>query len=47
MQTFKKLVHKRNVAEAKDFDITETEVRVSGYCAECQSGRLSAGQEGK
>ncbi|MCL0098769.1 transcriptional repressor [Dehalococcoidia bacterium] len=38
---------KRNLAEAKDFDITETEVRVSGYCAECRQERLSAGQEGK
>ncbi|MCL0059201.1 transcriptional repressor [Dehalococcoidia bacterium] len=38
---------KRNVAEAKDFDITETEVRVSGYCVECRQGRQSAGQEGK
>jgi len=31
---------KRNVAEAKEFDIAETKVRVSGYCAECR-------QEGK
>ncbi|MCL0057990.1 transcriptional repressor [Dehalococcoidales bacterium] len=45
----KRLSHyiKRNLAEAKDFDITETEVRVSGYCAECRQERLSAGQEGK
>jgi len=27
---------KRNVAQARDFDITETEVRVSGYCARCR-----------
>jgi Fe2+ or Zn2+ uptake regulation protein len=26
---------KKNVAEAKDFDIVETEVRVTGYCAKC------------
>ncbi|MBT9165810.1 MAG: hypothetical protein DDT25_00466 [Chloroflexi bacterium] len=30
---------KRNVAEAKDFDIAETEIRVSGYCAECHRGK--------
>lgn len=29
----------RKVAEAKGFDITETEVRVSGYCAECRQKR--------
>ena len=27
---------KRNVPEAKDFDIIETEVRMSGYCAKCR-----------
>jgi len=27
---------KNNVAEAKDFAITATEVRVTGYCAECR-----------
>ena len=27
---------KRNVAQARDFDITKTEVRVSGYCARCR-----------
>ena len=27
---------KRNVAEARDFDITETEVSVTGYCTECR-----------
>ena len=27
---------KKNVAEARDFAITGTEVRVTGYCAECQ-----------
>jgi Fe2+ or Zn2+ uptake regulation protein len=37
---------KRNVAEAKDFDITETEVRVSGFCAECRQGQ-STGKTGK
>lgn len=26
----------KNVAEAKDFDILETEVRVTGYCAKCR-----------
>ncbi len=26
---------KRNVPEAKDFDIVESEVHMSGYCAEC------------
>ena len=27
---------KRNVAEAKDFEITNTEVRITGYCSECR-----------
>jgi len=27
---------KSNVAEAKDFDITETEVRMTGYCPKCR-----------
>lgn len=27
---------KRNVSAAKDFDIVETEVRVTGYCAKCR-----------
>jgi Fe2+ or Zn2+ uptake regulation protein len=27
---------KRNIPEARDFDITATEVRVSGYCEECR-----------
>ena len=27
---------KRNVSEAKDFDVVETEVRVTGYCARCR-----------
>ncbi len=26
---------KSNVAEAKDFDITDTEVRMTGYCPKC------------
>ncbi len=30
---------KRNVPEAKDFDIVESEVRMSGYCAECRRKR--------
>lgn len=30
---------KKNVSEAKDFDITETEIRVTGYCAKCRRGQ--------
>ena len=30
---------KRNVPEAKNFDIAETEVRITGYCSECRRGR--------
>lgn len=30
---------KRNVPEAKDFDIAETEVRMTGYCPECRRSR--------
>ena len=30
---------KRNVAEAKDFDITEAEVRLTGYCSQCRQGQ--------
>jgi len=30
---------KRNVPEARGFEVTETEVRVSGYCAECRRGK--------
>lgn len=26
---------KRNVAEAKDFEVIDTELRLTGYCAEC------------
>ena len=29
---------KRSVAEAKDFEITNTEIRITGYCAECRQG---------
>ena len=29
----------KNVAEAKDFDIVETEVRMTGYCARCRQNR--------
>ncbi|MEE8353141.1 MAG: transcriptional repressor, partial [Dehalococcoidales bacterium] len=29
----------RKVPEAADFEITETELRVTGYCAECQERR--------
>ncbi len=30
---------KRNVAEAKDFDIVETEIRMTGYCPKCRQNR--------
>jgi Fe2+ or Zn2+ uptake regulation protein len=30
---------KKNVPEAKDFDIVDTEVSVSGYCTECRLDR--------
>ena len=30
---------KRNVAEAKDFDIVDTEVRMTGYCSRCRQNR--------
>ena len=30
---------KRNVAEAKDFDIVSTEIRMTGYCSKCRQGR--------
>jgi len=30
---------KRNVPEAKGFDIAETEVRMSGYCSKCRQSR--------
>ncbi len=30
---------KRNVTEAKDFEITSSEIRVTGYCPTCQEGR--------
>jgi Fe2+ or Zn2+ uptake regulation protein len=30
---------KRNVAEAKDFDITGTEIRITGYCSQCRQNR--------
>ena len=29
---------RRKVPEAKGFDITETEVRMTGYCAKCRRG---------
>ena len=29
----------KNVAEAKDFDIIGTEVRMTGYCAKCRQNR--------
>ena len=30
---------KRNVAEAKDFDIIGTEIRMTGYCLKCRQSR--------
>ncbi len=30
---------KRNVAEAKDFEITGSEVRMTGYCSTCRKNR--------
>ena len=30
---------KKNVPEAKDFDITETEIRMTGYCSNCRQNR--------
>lgn len=30
---------KKNVPEARDFEIINTEVRMTGYCAQCQSKR--------
>ena len=30
---------KRNVPEAKDFEIVDTKVQISGYCSQCQQGR--------
>jgi Fe2+ or Zn2+ uptake regulation protein len=30
---------KRNIPEAKGFDIAETEVRMSGYCSKCRRSR--------
>ncbi|MFC1988673.1 Fur family transcriptional regulator [Chloroflexota bacterium] len=30
---------KRNVAEAKDFEITGSEVQITGYCSDCQVNR--------
>jgi len=30
---------KRNVSEARDFDIAETEIRVTGYCSKCRQKR--------
>ncbi|MBI2288186.1 MAG: transcriptional repressor [Chloroflexi bacterium] len=34
---------KRDVPEAKNFDITQTELHIAGYCAECRKKR----QDGK
>ena len=30
---------KRNVSEVKDFEITDTELRMAGYCPECRQER--------
>ena len=30
---------KRNVPEAKDFKVVETEIRMTGYCPRCRQGR--------
>ena len=30
---------KRNIPESRDFDITETEVRLTGYCSKCRQSR--------
>ena len=30
---------KRNIAEAKDFDIVETELRMKGYCSRCRQDK--------
>ncbi len=30
---------KRNVPEAKDFKVVETEIRMTGYCAGCHQGK--------
>ena len=30
---------KRNVPEAKDFEIVETEIRMAGYCPRCRQGK--------
>ena len=30
---------KRNVPESRDFNITETEIRITGYCPRCQQSR--------
>jgi len=30
---------KRNVPDAKDFDIVDTELRMTGYCPKCRQGR--------
>ena len=30
---------KRNVPEAKDFDIVDTEIRMTGYCLRCRQGK--------
>lgn len=30
---------KRNVAEARDFEIVDTEIRMIGYCSQCRQGR--------
>lgn len=31
---------KRNVTEAKDFEITGSEIRITGYCGACQESKV-------
>jgi Fur family ferric uptake transcriptional regulator len=33
------LLVKKNVPEAKDFEISGTETRISGYCSECRGSK--------
>jgi len=30
---------RRNVAQARDFEIVDTKVRITGYCADCRSNK--------
>ena len=31
---------KRNIPESKDFDITGTEIRITGYCSKCRQSHI-------